>query len=46
MSELEEMRQERDILREDLQQNKYKLEQLRSEYLVGIICKKKSFKIS
>lgn len=33
MSELEEMRQERDLLRDEAQQNKYKMEQLRSEYL-------------
>lgn len=34
LSELEEAKQERDLLRDELQQNKYKMEQLRTEYLV------------
>lgn len=35
LSELEEAKQERDLLRDELQQNKYKMEQLRTEYLVS-----------
>jgi len=33
LTELEELRQDRDMIRDELQQNKYKLEQLRSEYM-------------
>ena len=36
ITELEEIKQERDMLREELQQNKYNTEQLRSEFLVSI----------
>ena len=35
LTELEELRQDRDMIRDELQQNKYKLEQLRSEYMVS-----------
>jgi len=33
LSELEELRQDRDMVRDELQQNKYKMEQVRQEYL-------------
>ena len=36
LSELEELKEERDLLREELQQNKFKTEQLRTEYLVSV----------